>query len=94
MAGIYNPSTLCASARWFTYTSVTNRHELLYILMVPVFTICVEVLRTYELLVKSNAALSAYRNYCYSNALISAKQAQTLQFVRENAYRNLLDGST
>ena len=38
MARIYNPSTLHATACWLTYTSVTSRHELLDILMVPVFT--------------------------------------------------------
>ena len=49
-------------------------------------------------LVKSNAVLSTYTlvwwNYCYSNVFISVKQAQALQFVRENVYRNLLDAST
>ena len=38
MAGIYNPSTLYTTACWFSYTSVISRHELLDILMVPVFT--------------------------------------------------------
>jgi len=31
---------------------------------------------------------------CKKNVLISAKLAQTLQFFRENVYRNLLDAST
>ena len=43
-----------------------------------------------SILVTSNAVLSAYTlvwgNYCYSNVLISAKQVQTLQAVRENVY--------
>ena len=39
MVGIYNPSTLYATACWFIYTSVTSRYELLEILMVLMCTI-------------------------------------------------------
>ena len=51
---------------------LTNRHELLDIVMVSVFTIWVKGFRTSEL---SNAVPSEYTparwNYCYSNVLIS-----------------------
>jgi len=42
---------------WFTYTSVTSRHELLDILMVPVFTIWVKVLGNSELFIEEQCCL-------------------------------------
>ena len=57
MARIYNPSTLYATACWFTYTSVTSRYELLDILMVPVFTIWVKLFRTSELFSEEHRCL-------------------------------------